>query len=106
MSVTLNEVALRFFLDSEQGPVGTDLRERAENVTRLAEQNASGDIIGIDTGDLHSGIRYELRQGEEGLEAVIGTDARHNGFAYPTYWDENGKPWLTFALIDGFDFSV
>lgn len=103
MTVVLNEPAIRLLLESEAGPVGRDLRRRAEQVTALASTNASGDLIGIQSGDLHSGIRYEVRQGSGGLEAVIRTDAEHRGFAYPAWHDQNGRPWLTSALRDGFD---
>lgn len=101
--ILLNEAALRQFLESETGPVGLDTRRRAENVTALAGQNAAGDIIGIDTGDLQTGIRFEVIQTAEGVRAEIGTDARHRGFAYPTFHDRNGRPWLTSALRDAFD---
>jgi hypothetical protein len=104
MSVILNEAGLRFFLESEGGPVGGDLQRRAENVTALATQNAEGQIIGIETGDLHSGIRFEIGHDTEGLFAIVKTDARHRGFAYPAWWDRfGGRPWLTSALRDGFD---
>jgi hypothetical protein len=101
--IRLNESALRFFLESDIGPVGRDLRRRAEAVTRLAETNASGMVIGIESGALHSGVRYALEQGPEGLQAVIGTDANKDGFSYPAWHDQNGRPWLTNALRDGFD---
>ena len=103
MSVKLNPPALRFFLDSEAGPVGQDLHKRAETVTALATQNAEGQIIGIESGALHSGIRFEIREDADGLLAIVGTDAEKNGFSYPAYWDRNGRPWLTEALRDGFD---
>ena len=103
MTVRLFEPALTLLLDSEAGPVGQDLRRRAENVTADAEVNASGQIIGIETGDLHSGIRFVVESGGDGLQAVVRTDAEHGGFAYPAYWDRNGRPWLTNALRDGFD---
>ena len=103
MSVALNEAALVHLLESESGPVGQDTRRRAENVARQAEINASGQVIGIESGDLHSGIRYELGRDEQGLRAVIGTNARHRGFAYPAWHDQHGRPWLTEALRDAFD---
>lgn len=103
MTVRLLEPGIQFLLRDPRGPVAEDLRHRAESVAADAAVNASGDIIGIQTGDLHSGIRYELRQGDEGLEAVVRTDAEHGGFAYPAWWDQNGKPWLTSALRDGLD---
>jgi hypothetical protein len=101
MAVRLLEPGIRFLLENEAGPVGRDLRRRAENVAADATANASGEIIGIQTGDLHSGIRYEIQDTGDGLQAVVRTDARHNGFAYPAWWDRNGKPWLTNALRDG-----
>ena len=100
MTVTLNEVALKALLESENGPIGRDLRRRAENVTARAEQNASGPIIGIRTGNLHSGIRYEI---QDGPVATIGTDANKRGFFYPAFWDRSGRPWLTEALREGFN---
>lgn len=103
MTVRLLEPGIQFLLQDENGPVGRDLRRRAENVAAEAAANASGDIIGIQTGDLHSGIRYVLQDSGEGLEAVVRTDAEHGGFAYPAWWDQNGKPWLTTALRDGLD---
>lgn len=103
MAVLLNEAGLKLLLESEQGPVGQDLRRRAEQVAALASDNASGEIIGIRSGDLHSEIRYELRESGEGLEAVVLTDAEHGGFFYPAFHDQNGRPWLTAALRDGFD---
>jgi hypothetical protein len=102
VTVVLNQPALHFLLESQSGPVGIDLRRRAEQVTRLAEQNASGPIIGIETGDLHSGIKFTISADGEGLFASIGTAAKHRGFAYPAYWDQTGRPWLTTALRDGF----
>lgn len=103
MTVVLNEAAIQRLLQSPHGPVGDDLIRRAQNVTALATTNAEGAVIGIDTGDLHSGIQYQLLQDADGLEAVIKTDAQHRGFFYPAFHDQNGRPWLTSALRDGFD---
>lgn len=103
MTVVLNEAALERLLQSEAGPVGQDLSRRAQNVTAQAEVNASGAIIGIQTGDLHSGVRFEVGQGDDGLQAVVRTDAQHRGFNYPAWHDQNGRPWLTDALRDAFD---
>lgn len=103
MGVTLYEAALFQLLESENGDVGEDLRRRAENVTRIAEVKASGTIIGIDSGDLHSGISYTIAEDERGLYASVGSAAEHRGFHYPTWHDRNGRPWLSTALQDGFD---
>lgn len=102
MTITLNPAALARLLESEMGPVGQDLRRRAENVAAQATENASvsGDrTLGIQTGDLHSGIRYEIGHDSDGLFATVGTDAQHGGVFYPTWWDKyGGKPWLSSAL--------
>lgn len=103
MTVVLNEAALRRLLTDPSGPVGDDLRRRAETVEELARSNASGAVIGIRTGDLIGGIQSEVREGEDGLEAVVRTPAEHGGFFYPAFHDQNGRPWLTEALRDGFD---
>lgn len=103
MSVTLNEPALRIFLESTEGPVGRDAERRAQNVAIQAFENATGPIIGIDTGDLLGGIRVSVGANATGIFAAVSTDARHRGFAYPSFHDQNGRPWLTQALRDAFD---
>ncbi len=102
MSVTLYEPALRAFFN---GPVVERIMQpRAEAVLRQAEANASFDSpssppnLGIEGGDLTAGLRFFLRPGLDGLEAVVGTDANKDGFSYPAYWDLNGRPWLFGAL--------
>lgn len=106
MSVVANDAVLDSFLRSSFGPVGRDLAARAERVSSLASQNASGEIIGVDTGDLLGGINVQVEQDAQGLFATVGTPARHRGFAYPTWQDQNGRPWLTNALRDGFRRGV
>ena len=102
MSVVVNDAALATFLRSTFGPVGRDLAARANNVETLARLNASGEIIGIETGDLIGGIRARIEQDARGLVGIVGTPARHRGFAYPTWHDRHGRPWLTVALRNGF----
>ena len=97
MSVTLYESGLRALFNGRQ--MEEILRPRAEAVVREADINASGDIIGIESGQLSVGIRYEIQFGSEGLEAVVGTDANKDGFSYPAWQDRfGGRPWLTAAL--------
>ena len=107
MSVILNEAGLDFFLRSESGPVGREVRDRAERILERASANASGSILGIDTGDLLAGLRSEARPTPDGIAYVVGTDAKHGGFNYPAYWDtfigQTGrKPWLTRAVEEVF----
>ena len=54
--------------------------------------------LGIRSGDLTANLRFEVRPGEEGQEAIVGTNATHRGFNYPAFWDLNGRPWLFSAL--------
>lgn len=98
----LNEPGLRRLLESPLGAVGQDLQRRAENVVTLATLRASGPVIGIRSGALHSGIRYEIENGPT-MRAKIDTDAMStwNGrpFSYPAYHDQTqGRPWLSGAL--------
>lgn len=76
-SLVFDPAALDFLLQNPDGPVGQDLRFRAENITRISEQQA-GEIV-------HRGFQgqrivgYEIRNGDEGLEAVIGVDGGRIG---------------------------
>ncbi len=101
MSVTLNEAGLQAFF---RGPQMVKILEpRTEAVRLQAFHNADNMIIGILTGRLIEHIFARVEQGPDGLQAVIGTTARNDrGEAYPTYWDRNGKPWLSEALFKYF----
>lgn len=77
-----------------------EIVHRAARVKLLAEQNASGAVIGIRSRDLLSGIQIRLHPELDFAE--IGTDAIHRGFGYPAFHNENGRPWLTNALRDAF----
>jgi hypothetical protein len=105
VSVVVNDVALTRFLRSTLGPVGQDLAIRAAAVEEKARSNASGSILGIRSRDLLDGLGARVDSSGVGLFAVIGTDAIHRGFNYPAFHDENGRPWLTNALRDGFRFG-
>ncbi len=102
MTVAPNDAALATFLRSTNGPVGQDLALRAFNVSEQARINASGPIIGIQTRDLLTGINARIDANADGLFAVVNTPAIHRGFYYPAFHDRTGRPWLTYALRDGF----
>jgi hypothetical protein len=88
VSVTLYESGIRAI---EQQALAVS----AEAVRLQAFHNADNDVIGILTSRLIEGIYSRVEAGQ----AVVGTTARNDqGFAYPTYWDLNGKPWLFEAL--------
>jgi len=100
MSVRLNEAGLQRFFNSTVGPVGRILADRADRVRERAAQNASGEMLEIDSGDLLRGLRVQLERDADSLVAKVSTSAMHRGFNYPAYWDQNGRPWLTSALRD------
>ena len=102
MAVVLNEAALHALLDSPTGEVGLYLLRRAERVEDSARANASGPVLGIQTGDLLAGLRSEIGTDDFGLRAVVGTDAIHRNLSYPAWHDQHGRPWLTQALAEEF----
>jgi hypothetical protein len=95
VAVTLNQAALARLLESEDGAVGREVRERAEAVERVARQNASGVWLNIQTGDLLAGLAVRPWTGNS---LAVGSDAEHRGFRYPGYWNEAGRPWLLEAV--------
>jgi hypothetical protein len=114
MSVKINEAALGFLLNSTVGPVGQHIGREADRVATQANQNASGEVIGIETGALVRGIRTQLEGTPEGVRAVVSTDAvatdskgmvrlyQGSPFSYPAFHDQNGRPWLTEAMREVF----
>jgi hypothetical protein len=71
MSVTLNEAALQFLLESPAGPVGEDLRRRAEVVTGNY-QTVINVVWENQDPALNPRADYEVDVGDEGLQAEIG----------------------------------
>ena len=114
MSFKLNEPAIARLLDSPAGPVGLEIARRAELTTQHASENATGQVIGILSGRLLSGLRFEVQGTPEGVRAIVSTDAvaynsdgttrLYHGapFSYPAFHDRNGRPWLTAALAEVF----
>jgi hypothetical protein len=107
MTVVVNEAALGFLLNSTNGPVGREVARRAAAVVEVAEQNASGTVIGIESRALLSGIFAHVSGTVDGARAVVGTDAMSSWhgqpFSYPAYHDQvTGRPWLTQALREVF----
>lgn len=67
MSVILNEKVIERLLDSEFGPVGRDVRLRAEAVTLQARQNVS-DIMSNSVIDPSGAVDFQMI----GSTAVVG----------------------------------
>ena len=108
-----NEVGMRSFFRTEEGPVGVMLARRAAGVTERAAQNAKGRPgPRVRSGDLQAHLRFVgIFENTRGLYALVGSDARHKGVDYPALLElggvaPNGKPyrypWLVPALKSEF----
>jgi hypothetical protein len=94
----------KLFRDS-QGPVARYLVRRGDRVARAAYSNASGLVLGVQSGDLRDHFDAGLDATSEGLFYFVGTTAIHDEFGYPRFHDRQGtggKPWLTSALSEEF----
>lgn len=114
MTVVVNEAAVNRLLNSTVGPVGIYIAHKASEVQETAQANASGPVIGIETGALIGGLRTQMEGSPEGVRAVVSTDAvaryttgqrkgqvrpyQGSPFSYPAYHDQHDRPWLTNAL--------
>ena len=114
MPFKINEAAMGQLLNSTVGPVGQYIGRKADDVSTAASQNASGEIIGIETTRLIRGIKVQLEGTPDGVQAKVFTDAvaydsrgqvrpyLGSPFSYPAWHDQNGRPWLTQALAEVF----
>jgi len=93
---------MKELFNSTVGPVGQLMAFHADRVRDKAKQNASGEIIGIRSGDLLSGLTARVEGTPLGVVGIVSTDAIHRGFGYPAFWDQHGRPWLTNALREEF----
>lgn len=102
MSVTINPDAFAFFFGNPVSPLGVYLEARAAAVEAKARENASGEIIGVRTGDLLRGLHSRVSSDAEGVYAAVGSDATHGvpSFAYPGWHDTHGRPWLSNAFLE------
>ncbi len=101
MAVALNEAAIAILLNSPDGPVGIDLRRRAQRVEDRARANASGPIISEQLGELLGALHSGVREDERGLVGFVESDVVHRGWSYPRIVTrKNGKPggWLSDAV--------
>jgi hypothetical protein len=81
MSVIFDQAALNFLLQDPAGPTGLMLERVSENIIRGARQRA--DFIfqnkPIDPSDY---IGYDIRNGDNGLEAVFGAEGGPGSIGY------------------------
>jgi hypothetical protein len=70
VSVRLNEAALHFLLEDEAGPVGIDLRRRAQNIAVIYRQNVMNIVPAF--GEHGGDVDFAIEDSDDGLRAVIG----------------------------------
>lgn len=100
MTVVINQAGVQALLNGQA--MFAYMQRTAEEITGFATENVSHPgptTLGIRTGDLHSSVKFTMHPTGFGPEAIIGSDAEHDGFGYPRYHQEHGRPWLTDALI-------
>lgn len=79
--VVIHEQALRRFMHSEEGPVGRHIARKAAEITTYAGNNLSAHTR---SGDAIAALRFAgMFDGLESIYALVGTDAKHDGFNYP-----------------------
>lgn len=95
MSITLNEIAIQRLLESPEGPVGRDLRRRAEVVASAASRNAARIVP-----QAGAYVGYDIRSDSQGLVATVGTDGSGRIALYleSKAIREREGGWLTSAL--------
>lgn len=102
--------ALRKLLTGPQGGIARDLTRRAIRVQNLAKINATGAQVEgannpegrgprVDTGRLRSSITHEIRVGDTGLEARIGTNVEYGYYLETGLRNGATYPFLRPALV-------
>lgn len=98
MNVTLNESALRALLESERGPIGQEIRKRAETVVEVARQNVNV-IMARSPINVSPDVDFEIRPD---LSAVIGIRNTGSITQYLAAKEGREHVWLTPALAEAF----
>jgi hypothetical protein len=99
VSLVFNEAALRFLLEDEAGPVGQDLRRRAEAITDLVRANATK-ILEQMSPDV---VQFEISTGEDGLQAIIGVEGTGRWSSYLAAKEKREAVIFAPALAQGLD---
>lgn len=100
MSVILNESALRALLDSEEGPVGRLIQEKAEQVTAQAQQNVRGYFQSAPSLMVDQDVGFRM----DGSTATIGIqNAGSKSRALARRQAEGRVNWLLSALQTAVD---
>ena len=99
VSLVFNEAALDFLLENPAGPVGLDLRRRAENITRLVRANATKILEEMDPGL----VDYVIVSGDDGLQAIIGVEGTGRYSSYLAAKEKREAVVFAPALAAGLD---
>jgi hypothetical protein len=97
--ITLNEPALALLLESENGPVGLDLRRRAERVTVLARQKVDV-IMARSSVNVAADVDFRI---DPGPQAVIGIRPSGSIADYLAEKEVRESAWLVPALQEAFE---
>ena len=109
----INEAGMRYTFRAEEGPTGRYLARKAGEATTNAHNNVRGRPgPRIRSKDLITSIRFAgLFEDASALYALVGSDAQHDGFAYPRALELGGVtpqghtyryPWLMPAVRAAF----
>lgn len=98
MSVRLNEPALQALLESQDGPVGQLIEQRAAAVVAAAQANVRAYFAGAPSLDVDQDVSFEM----DGSSAVIGIqDGGSKSQRIARYQAEGRLDWLRSALDVG-----
>lgn len=98
MNIVLNETALQLLLESEAGPVGREIRERAERVLEGSRRRV-GIIMQRSSVNVAADVDLELRPD---LSAVIGIRDVGSISRYLAAKEARERVWLVPALAEVF----
>lgn len=88
--VKLNPAEIRSLLSSPNGPVYTEIRNRANRVTNQARRNCP-----VDEGRLRMSIDFEIRQDKADIVARVGTNLEYGLFVHEGTGIYAGKGYIT-----------
>jgi predicted esterase YcpF (UPF0227 family) len=101
VSLVFNQAALDFLLENPAGPVGQDLRRRAEAITQLVRDNATKVLEQLPP----EVVQYEIVSGDDGLAAVIGVQGIGRWSTYLAAKEQREAVIFAPALAQGLDVN-
>jgi len=98
-SLVFNEAALKFLLESPAGPVGLDLRRRAERITDLVRANATKILEQMPPET----VQFDIVSDDDGLAAIIGVEGTGRWSSYLAAKERREAVIFAPALAQGLD---